>query len=91
MSEDTQTPQNPTETKDLEGVGFDRLVRLLHWAEKEQEKAWNQWIKEPPNKDAPKSRFLITRSETMRDVVKKIKREMRGLSLPNAERTCADS
>jgi thioesterase domain-containing protein len=62
---------------------LDRLVRLLRWTEKEQEKAWNQWVKKLPNKDAPKSHFLIARSETMREVARKIKREMRGLSLPN--------
>jgi len=60
-------------------VALDRLVRILKWAEKEQAKAWNQWIK-----DAPKSQLLIARSEAMRDVAKKIKREIRGLSLPNA-------
>lgn len=50
------------------------LNRFREWANKQKKKAWDQWIKSPPNKDAPISQFLIARSETFRDVINKLNR-----------------
>ena len=56
------------------------LARLLEWTEKEKSKAFDEWLKEPPNKNAPSAQYHISRWETMRDVVKKIKSEIKNAS-----------
>lgn len=50
------------------------LSRLLEWIEKEQEKAFSKWLKEPLHRSEPIAQQLITRSETLRGVARKIKR-----------------
>jgi hypothetical protein len=56
------------------------LDRLLQWAEKEKSKAFDEWLKQPPNKNAPSAQYHISRWDTMKDVVKKIKSEIKNAS-----------
>jgi len=67
-TENTATPQEP------QGDGcMARLVRLLHWAEKEREEAMEEWLNEEGG--TPNSLHFLARQDAFGSVVRRIKHE----------------
>jgi superfamily I DNA/RNA helicase len=70
-----ETPDNTESKKDVIGVASHALFCIQEWATKEQKKSFNRWLKHSAKSDEGKMHLL--RSEVMREVARKITREIR--------------
>jgi hypothetical protein len=66
---------SPNPTKNAVEVASHDLFCIREWATKEQRKSFNRWLKHPAKSDEGKMHLM--RSEVMREVVRKITREIR--------------